>query len=104
MHKVYWKGISNDNRIKAISEITAVVDKHGTILNFQKFSDLALSLVVELESSRLNSLHNCLAEILTIDEFNPNTSVFTGMTILFLNVTFLKGTGDLELEVPDIPE
>jgi hypothetical protein len=104
MQKLYWKGISNDDRIKAISEITNRIHSHGTILNFQKFSDVILSLVVEIEAHRINSLYERLGEILTLEGNIASHSVFTGIYILFIHITFSKSTGDLEIEIPNIPE
>ena len=104
MQKLYWKGISHDDRIKAIGEITATIDKHGIILNFQRFSDIILSLVVEVEADKLNSLYDCLCKILILEGFDRNTPILPGCYTLFLNITFSKGTGDLEIEVPNIPE
>ena len=100
MQKIFWKGISHDTRIKAISEITAVIARHGTILNFQKFSDVILSLVIEIESGRLKSLHNCLSQIVLLEGNDNCNSISPNDTCLFLQVTFTQGTGDLEIEVP----
>jgi len=104
MQKLYWKGISRDDRIKAISEITDIICRHGTILNFQKFSDVMFSLVVEVEHDKVSSLYKCLSNIMLLEgDANGNFS-FTDSCILFFNVTFSKGTGDLEFEVPNIPK
>lgn len=103
MQKIYWKGISNDERIKAIREITDIINKHGTILNFQKFSDAILSLIIEMDYNKVNSLHKSLSHILSLEgDDHPVPDSPVGC-ILFLHVTFSKGTGDLEIEVPNIP-
>ena len=98
------KSTADDDRIKAIHEITAIVDRHGTILNFQKFSDLVLSLLVEIESSRIGSLYNSLKNILILEGSHNTSPGPSDGFILFINITFSKGTGDLEIEVPNIPE
>ena len=49
MKRYYWNGISKDERIKSISEITTIVDRYAAIINFQRFSDISLSLVIEIE-------------------------------------------------------
>jgi len=104
MQKLYWKGISNDDRIKAISEITDIINAHGTILNFQKFSDVILGLVIETENTKVNSLKACLGKILALEGNDPQDSLFPDSYILFFHVTFSKGTGDMETEVPNIPK
>jgi hypothetical protein len=51
-----WSGISNDRRIKVISELTCIVIQYETILRFQRFSDISLNLILETEECRLNDL------------------------------------------------
>ena len=104
MARLYWKGISNDGRIKAISEITIILSKYGTILNFQKFSDVILSLVVEVEPDKVKSLYDSLSTVLSMEGNNDLAHGASGSCFLFMNITFTRGTGDLEIEVPDIPE
>ena len=104
MHKVYWTGICSNERLTAISDISARLCRYGSILQFQKFSDLVLSLVVEVETGKLNFLHEDLGPLLNIEGFKSEDAAYTGEVILFLNITFAKGTGDLEFEIPDIPK
>jgi hypothetical protein len=104
MNKYYWSGISRDERIQAISEITGIVSRYGAILNFQRFSDISLNLLLELEENRLRDLHLNLNKIISIE--SPDTSFSDSKTDchVLLNITFIKGTGDLVIEVPNIPE
>lgn len=104
MQKFYWKGISSDDRIKAISEIATIVDKYGTILNFQKFSDITLGLVIEIECEKVLSLYKCLSDIMLLEGFDNQDSTVKEESILFLNVTFIQSTGDMEIEIPNIPK
>jgi len=56
MKRHFWSGISRDERFKAMSEITGIVDRYATILNFQRFSDISLGLLLETEEFKLNDL------------------------------------------------
>jgi hypothetical protein len=98
MHKLYWKGISNGERAEVIQEVGAAIGKHGTLLNFQRFSDIDISFVVELESDRVNAFYNALHEVLSIEGDQGSNTVPGDVSILLLNITFTKGTGDLEIE------
>lgn len=48
MQKQYWKALCSQGRIEAISEITAIAVSYATVLNFQKFSDMGFSMVLEV--------------------------------------------------------
>src|ERR1035437_9968904 len=103
MKRYYWNGISKDERIKSISEITTIVDRYASIINFQRFSDISLSLVIEIEKNKLNDLYKKLAEVMFIEGFDQILSDSTAECIILFNITFTKGTGDMKYEVPDIP-
>ncbi len=102
MNRYFWSGICHDERLKGIEEIQQIVGRYASILNFQRFSDMALSLVLELDEPDLPVLHRELSDILTINEVTLET-VPGKSCILFLNITFTKGTGDLLIEVPRVP-
>ncbi|MBK7030123.1 MAG: hypothetical protein IPH45_13355 [Bacteroidales bacterium] len=103
MSKYYWSGISRDERIKAISDIQAIVDKYATIINFQRFSDISLGLILELEEKDLLYLRKELVKILLIDENRVEKSGTENNCMIFLNITFALGTGNMIIEVPEIP-
>jgi hypothetical protein len=103
MNKYYWSGISHANRLKAIGEITDIVDKSATILNFKQFSDISLSLILEMEENRVNDLKIRLKEILLIEGSEPESQSSTHNCMVLFNITFSKGTGDLKMEVPEVP-
>jgi hypothetical protein len=104
MKRFYWKGISTDDRRKAIGEITLIVDKYGLIANFQRFSDVVFSLLIEIEERKLNGLFDELKTIISIEGHEGNLTEATNDCFIFLNITFTKSTGDLEIEVPNFPE
>ena len=103
MRKYYWTGISKDERIKSISEITTIIDRYGAILNFQRFSDISLSLVIETEECRLNDLYLSLEKVMFIEGYDHTISDSTAECIILFNITFTKGTGDMKIEIPSIP-
>jgi hypothetical protein len=104
MKKYYLSGISSDECNKGISEIASIVDKYATILNFKRFSDISLSLIIEIEEYKLLDLLNALQTIVFIADPQINPSESTSECLVFLNITFASGTGDVEIEVPNIPE
>ncbi len=103
MKRYYWSGICASDRIKAIDDITFTADRYATILNFQRFSDISLSLILETGEGRLTDLLLSLRNIMLLDTGDKNWSDSETVCIVLLNITFTKGSGDLKLDVPNIP-
>jgi hypothetical protein len=104
MQKIFWEGISTDDRMKSISDITSIVQKFSTLINFQKFSDISLNLILEVDCEKLTLLWNELSVVLTMSGTKVHENYHENVYLIFFNITFAKGSGDLELEVPNIPK
>ena len=104
MERYYWTANSHDERISAINDLSRIIDRHATILNFQRFSDLSMGLTIELEERSLKLLFAELSEILFIDGYAEIGNSSSKEVLLMLNITFARGTGELVIEVPDFPE
>jgi hypothetical protein len=102
--RYYWKGICNKDRNLAISELTSIVDKYAIILNFQRFSDISLSLMLELEECHLSNLQNDLKSLMTIDSDDAVSTESRTTCVVFFNVTFTKATGNLEIENQEVSD
>ena len=104
--KVNWKAISTGNRNAVIEYCkTAITEREGCILNFQLFSDLALSLVIEIEEKYLTDLYETLSQVASISESPPD-----GLDLhseasywVLIHISFSRGKGELEIEVPEVP-
>lgn len=103
MKRHYWTALSTGDRLKAIAEITRIIDRHATILNFQRFSDVSLSLVLELEADKVHALQTALKAILILEGEEVPVTTSTADCLVLLNVTFAQGKGDMEVEVPAVP-
>jgi hypothetical protein len=103
MKNYYWSGICNIDRLKAIDEITGIANRYATILNFQRFSDISLSLILDVEEGNLTNLKNGLSDIMSMDCADTDLDGSEPECIVLLHITFTKGTGNLKIEVPDIP-
>ena len=104
MKKSYWTGIINREKTEAISEICSAIDKYAIILNFQRFSDISIGLVIEIEESRLRDLFDSLNISMNIEGYDQGLPDSKATCNVMLNVTFTKGTGDLLIAIPDIPD
>lgn len=104
MNRFYWSAISNVERRKSISEISTIIGKYGFILAFQRFSDISMGITIEIEEGKVNSLYNNLKNIITIKDFENNITPSIMDCQVLIDITFTKGTGVLEIEVPAISE
>lgn len=103
MENIFWTGYSNDERHASISSIKNVVSKYGDIVDFKFFSDISLTMVIEIEEFKIDTLYNELANTLRMDKFENLNSVSKKERKVYLNITFAKGTGNLTIEVPFVP-
>jgi hypothetical protein len=69
------------------------------------FSDLALSLSIEIPEDAIVRLHNSLNKIVTIEPIDATILIGKSKKdwLVFMNVSFSKGTGELRIETPDVP-
>ena len=93
-------------RNKVIEEVKEAISLgDGCIMNFNMFSDLALSLSVEIEENKIARLHEELSSVLKISDFNledinPKSSK---EMVIFMNISFGSGKGKLKSEIPSVP-
>ena len=106
LKKLNWQAFSNEDRNEIIEKVKQVItSSEGYITNFNMFSDLAMSLSIEIEEAGIQSLHQALGSLLNISDLeaetvNPNSKK---EWLVFINISFGSGTGDLKGIVPDVP-
>jgi hypothetical protein len=97
---------TSGNRNKIIDEIKgAISGSDGYILNFNMFSDYAISLSIEIEEGGIQDLHKTLSQILKVSELDPeniNTDSRKDWLIL-MNITFSGGKGEIKSKIPSVP-
>ena len=103
MENIFWTGYSNDERHASINTIENVVSKYGDIVDFKFFSDISLTMAIEIEEFKIDTLYNELANTIRMDKFENLNTVSKKERKVYLNVTFTKGTGNLAIEVPNVP-
>ena len=71
-NKLNWQLLSSRERHSAIEALKATISHNdGYILNFRMFSDLALSLQVEIEEQNILSLYSEINEEMRILDQQP---------------------------------
>lgn len=103
MKSLFWTGYCNADRMIAISEIEKIVSGYGYIVDFRQFSDISITIVIELEESKVDLLYLALSRYMSMNDFEPINSDSTVECSVFLNTSFASGTGDLRIEIPAVP-
>ena len=106
INRLIWTAYSSKPRIEIIENIKDIISKSdGYIMNFNMFSDLAITFSIEIPEHRIIELHNALDSILKIsdisteDVFNKSKKEW----LIFMNISFSKGTGELKIKMPEVP-
>jgi hypothetical protein len=103
MQSIFWTGYCHHDRVAAIGEIEQIVSKYGFITDFKQFSDLSISIRMEVTETHIDSLMANLSHYIAIDEAEFASSTSSAERVVFLNITFTGGTGHLKHEIPSVP-
>jgi hypothetical protein len=103
VENIFWKGISDDERHAAINKIQIVVSNYGDIVDVHFFSDISLSMKIEIEEIKIGDLYEELKQIIEVQGEDYLNSNSRRERTIFLNVSFSKGTGNLKIDVPAVP-
>lgn len=103
MESLFWTAYSSDDRHAAINSIKDVISKYGDLVNAQFFSDLSLSMTIEIEELKIDTLYDALNQVIAVQRQEYLKSISKKERTVYLNITFAKGTGNLKIEVPAVP-
>jgi hypothetical protein len=102
MINIFWTGYSNDERHTSINNINSVVARYGELVDFKLFSDISITMKIEIEECKIDDLYVELAAIVGMDTFEKLHSMSAKERTIYLNITFKKATGNLVIEVPAV--
>lgn len=103
MKKSYWTAYCKGTRLNSLNRIEAIISKYGFILNFTLFSDISISIVVETNEKLVENLYSDLINEISITDYKALNSISDNDCYVLLNITFTDSTGDLRIEVPNVP-
>jgi hypothetical protein len=102
---IFWTGICMQDRIEGMQEAEKIIDALGFITDFKQFSDLGISLVIDVEACKVNRLYHALSEKFRLDPFEELNLFEDDKTSvqIFFNISFAEGRGNLSIELPNVP-
>ncbi len=103
INNIFWTGFCKKDRFISISKIEDVINKYGFIYDFKEFSDISISFIIAVEEHKIDKLFIHLNKHISLREFEFVNSTSSNERIVFLNVTFLWGTGNFKIEIPAVP-
>ena len=103
MENIFWTGLSDNERHSVIDKIQRIVSKYGDIVDVHLFSDVSLSMTIEIEEFKIDKLYDELTKILRVQRLKSLNSISKKERTIYLNITFSKGTGDLRIKVTSVP-
>ena len=98
-----WSSIDRNQAIDLLKQILS--EGGGSIVQFQRFSDLGLGMTVEVEECDIYNIYNGLKDAFSLDGEAPGhlDQDSDEEWLLLLHLSFGSGTGDFKLEVPAVP-
>lgn len=103
MENIFWTGFSYDERHSAINKIQSVISKYGDVVDAHFFSDISLSMTIEIEEFKIDKLYDELTKIIQVQKPEHLNSISKKERTVYLNITFAKKTGNLKIDVPSVP-
>jgi hypothetical protein len=88
MENIFWKAYSNEERHAAIQKIQTIISTYGHIVDFNVFSDVSISIKIEIQELHIDALSQELKLNLGMDNADPLHSHSTTERVVFLNISF----------------
>lgn len=102
-HRFYLVGYCGMDRFSGISAIEEVINRYGYIIDFKMFSDVSISFYIEIKENKIDELIEQLKKVITVDELKELHAYSETEDVILLNVSFMKGSGNMKIEVPAVP-
>ena len=105
LKKLNWQAYTGEHRNKVIEDVKeSILKNDGCIVNFNMFSDLEISLSIEIEENRIADLYTSFSKSLNISECNLKKINLNSKKewMIFMSISFSVGKGKLSIEKPAI--
>ncbi len=103
MRKVYWTAYARGDHYRATQRVLDRTSAWGVLSQVNRYSDLMVSVVVEIMDERLGQLLAALEEVVEVEQVEDQVVGPDHPCLLYLNVRMQDGTGDLSIETPAVP-
>lgn len=103
MENIFWTGYCNGERHSTINTIKDIIAQYGNTVGFTFFSDISITMTIEIEEFKIDALYRDLSKHMRLDDFEFLHSIALTERTVYLNLTFVQGTGKLMVEVPAVP-
>ena len=104
--KFRLQAYTSEDRHFTIDKIQKMIANYrGFLVNYKMFSDLQMNMYIEMKEYRLLNFYHKLRRRMQLDELDlDNYDPHSRKTCrVFLNVTFLQGSGRMKVKIPKVP-
>jgi hypothetical protein len=103
MKIIFWKAYVSEERLVSLPKIQHMIHLFGFILDYKLFSDISIAIQIEIDENKIQQLFNILSTYMSIELDESHINNESDRTrMIFLNITFVNGTGNLKIEVPSV--
>jgi hypothetical protein len=83
--------------MKTLYELTQVISRFGTVIDFQRYSVIALGFTVQVEEKNAVDFYFQLQGMAEMYTYTNPISESSKYLLVLMNISFLSGTGNLEI-------
>jgi hypothetical protein len=99
---IFWSATCPLSRVEGIMRAQEIISRFGYILDFRHFSDLEMSLVLEIAESNMAALYIELTGIMDLKSVKGKLTGKEQERRLLINIAFTSGEGLLRTDVPAV--
>lgn len=96
---IFWKAFCNESKFVALDKINQIIDIYGDVVDVKQFSDVSMSLRIELPENTIDTLYLDLKTYIELEAFEKLESKSTRERTVFLNISFALGEGNAKVAV-----
>lgn len=101
--RLHWTGYSHESSHVLLFQAEEAIRPFGFITDIQPYSDLALSLKIEVQCELIQPLFQALGAIMKIEAAENEPQPAEGETVIMLSIRFSSGSGNKRHEIPAVP-
>jgi hypothetical protein len=103
MASLFLSGVVAGAGVELIPRVQQIVSAFGDVINSRFFSDLSVSLEIELKGEDVKCMYDALQTVMRMDEPKGDLSPPGVLVTAFLHVYFVYGRGELTVDTPVVP-
>ncbi|GAB5556902.1 MAG: hypothetical protein SchgKO_11150 [Schleiferiaceae bacterium] len=102
MKNIFWTAYCRESRFVAVHKVEDIVGEFGFITDFKQFSDVSISIKIEIEENRIQEMYHALNGYIEMNPPGEEYSDSPRERNLYINITFTQSEGNVRRDVPQV--